>query len=123
MAAVAVLAAGGCWWDQPGGGPGQTFHNPLEERLTLANVASLAPVWTGRGGMSAVVDGKVVGVSGWPSATVDVVAHDLATGDVAWSRSLSPAGAPGQATVAPVVSAAETPPSRRSGSSPSGTAW
>lgn len=101
---TAVLTAGGCWWDQPGAGPGQTFHNAGERVLTAANVATLEQVWTGRGGVSAIVDGKVLGAtSSYPETQADVVAHDLASGEEVWSYDLTPDAATGSATHPPVA--------------------
>jgi hypothetical protein len=69
-------------------------------------VATLEPVWSGRGGLSAVVEGKVVGAY-WTGSGVDVVAHDFGTGAEAWSHTLSPPGAvSGFPTQPPVVSGA-----------------
>ena len=46
--------ASSCWL-QPGWGPGQTAHNPVESELTSANVSSLVQAWSvdlGDGGLS-----------------------------------------------------------------------
>jgi hypothetical protein len=101
---VAVaLVMSGCWWGQPGAGPGNTFAN-FEQGLTVSNVATLAQVWSGRGGLSAVVDGKVIGAY-WTGRGVDVVAHDFHTGAESWSHTLTPPGAiSGFPTHPPVVS-------------------
>ena len=74
--ATALLMSAGCWWGQPGAGPGNTFAN-FDETLTVGNVATLQQVWSGRGGLSAVVDGKVIGASGPAAAST-------------WSRTTSP---------------------------------
>ena len=88
-----------------GAGPGNTFAN-FDRDLTVGNVATLEPVWSGRGGLSAVVEGKVVGAY-WTGSGVDVVAHDFTTGAEAWSHTLSPPGAvSGFPTHPPVVSGA-----------------
>ena len=100
---MALLATGGCWWDQPGAGPGQTYSNPSEGRLTLANVSTLDRVWSAWSGASAVVDGVVVGATGWPTAGANVAAWDLETGEQRWSRTLGPSGSSGAVTHAPVV--------------------
>ena len=104
--AIALLMSAGCWWGQPGAGPGNTFAN-FDETLTVGNVATLQQVWSGRGGLSAVVDGKVIGAY-WTGSGVDVVAHDFATGAEAWSQTLTPPGAvSGFPTHVPVVSGAD----------------
>lgn len=104
-AVVAVMVTSGCWWNQPGAGPGNTYHNASESRLTLANVATLEPVWSGRGSVSAVMDGKAVAVT--PGPAVEVVAHDVSTGEELWTRTLTPPGATGGPTHPPVVSAGQ----------------
>jgi hypothetical protein len=102
VALAASMASAGCW-GQPGAGPGNTFANGAESTLTIDNVASLEAAWSGRGGLSAVVSGKTVGAY-WTGSGVDVVAHDVATGAEAWSRTLTPAGTDwGYPTHAPVV--------------------
>jgi hypothetical protein len=99
---VALLVSAGCW-GQPGAGPGNTYANGTESGLTLANVATLDEAWSGRGGVSAVMNGKVVGAY-WTGSGVDVVAHDVGSGNEAWSRTLTPAGAvSGYPTHPPVV--------------------
>lgn len=100
---AAVLVSSGCWWAQPGASPGHTFSN-YEPNLTTANVATLQQVWTGRGGLGAVVERKVIGAY-WTGSGVDVVAHDFDTGVEAWSRTLTPPGVvEGLPTHPPVVS-------------------
>lgn len=103
VGAVVALTTSGCWWAQPGAGPGNTYHNGSESSLTLANVATLEHAWSAPGSVSAVVDGKVVGVSDIP--VVEVVARDVATGDELWSRALTPPGSVGGPTHPPVVAA------------------
>ncbi|HEY7070511.1 MAG TPA: hypothetical protein VH479_10370 [Acidimicrobiales bacterium] len=99
---VACMGSAGCWWTQPGGSPGQTFST-YDPYLTVDNVASLQKTWSGRGGMSAVFDGTVVGAY-WTGSGVDVVAHDLDSGTETWSRTLTPPGAiSGLPSHAPVV--------------------
>src|SRR5262245_60782092 len=90
VVATALLVSAGCWWGQPGAGPGNTFAN-FERDLTVDNVATLQQAWSGRGGLSAVVNGRVVGAY-WTGTGVDVVAHDVKTGAEAWSRTLTPPG-------------------------------
>jgi hypothetical protein len=99
---VACLGSAGCWWGQPGGSPGQTFST-YDPYLTVDNVASLQQTWSGRGGMSAVFDGVVVGAY-WTGSGVDVVAHDLESGAETWSQTLTPPGvASGLPSHPPVV--------------------
>jgi hypothetical protein len=105
VVAIALLTSAGCWWGQPGAGPGNTFAN-FDQDLTVGNVATLEQVWSGRGALSAVVDGKVIGAY-WTGSGVDVVAHDFGTGAEVWSHTLSPPGAvSGFPTHQPVVSGA-----------------
>src|SRR5262245_15745409 len=102
VVASVLLVSAGCWWAQPGAGPGNTFAN-VETHLTVDNVATLEQAWSGRGGLSAVVNGVVVGAY-WTGTGVDVVAHDFTTGDETWSRTLTPPGVvSGFPTHAPVV--------------------
>ena len=88
-AAIALLMSSGCWWAQPGAGPGNTFAN-FDQDLTVGNVATLEQVWSGRGGLSVVVNGKVIGAY-WTGSGVDVVAHDFGTGAEAWLSHPDPA--------------------------------
>jgi PQQ-like domain len=101
-ALMLVFVSAGCW-GQPGAGAGNTFSNDVESTLTVDNVAALDEVWSGRGGVSAVMNGRVVGAY-WTGTGVDVVAHNVSSGAEVWSRTLSPPGAvSGYPTHQPVV--------------------
>ena len=99
---VLAVAVAGCW-PQPGADGGNTKANPGERALTTANVASLEEAWTGRGNVSAVVGGRAIGaVSGAP---VEVVAHDVATGEELWVTPLTDSPNAGTVTHDPIVAA------------------
>ena len=103
LAVSLVALSAGCW-GQPGAGPGNTFFNDTESSLTVGNVSTLQEAWSGRGGVSAVMSGKVVGAY-WTGTGVDVVAHDVGTGAEIWTRTLTPSDVvSGLPTHPPVVS-------------------
>jgi outer membrane protein assembly factor BamB len=52
---LAVVLLNGCWY-QSGWGPGRTGHNPEEDHLTIANVATLAQAWSTDLGTGPVLD-------------------------------------------------------------------
>ena len=122
LGALGVLAAAtaGCWF-QPGADAGNTKANPVESALTAANVASLDEAWSGRGNVSAVTAGKVIGVTE-TLADVEVVAHDVRTGAEVWSTTLTPPGAAGYATYDPVVTGDEVWVGYQSGTAAGGCA-
>ena len=89
-----VLAVAGCW-EQVGYGPGHTWSNPVEDRLTTANVVSLHEDWsTSLGGyvsQEPIVSGGRVfvttttGAGSMSTASLDVHAVDATTGAPIWS--------------------------------------
>ena len=117
---VLAAAAAGCWL-QPGSDAGNTKANAVESALTAANVASREEAWSGRGNVSAVTAGKVIGVTE-TLADVEVVAHDVRTGAEVWSTTLTPPGAAGFATYDPVVTGAEVWVGYQSGTAAGGCA-
>jgi hypothetical protein len=98
---VAVLMGSallsGCWL-QPGFDSSQTRWNPLENRLTAANVAHLAELWSvdisAPGLYEPLVQaGRVyVGRPASQSTGGGVRALDAATGETVWDRTTTPAG-------------------------------
>jgi outer membrane protein assembly factor BamB len=89
---LAGVLLSGCWF-QPGWGPGRTGSSPVEDRLTVANVATLTEVWSADLGAGAVLD-PIASMHG-----VHVVAGNtlrtlrLETGAVRWTvtvRQLAP---------------------------------
>jgi len=94
---VAVLLLPGCWWQQPGYGPGHTRGNPQERTLTPATVDRLSQQWSRAlpGTLSEPIsDGRRTYTTrgGGPA---QVLALDNATGATAWRADL-----PGFATIA-----------------------
>jgi outer membrane protein assembly factor BamB len=104
VAVAAALLTSGCWL-QVGNGPEHAYFNPGERTLTRANVASLAPEWTGHtdGELHSepIVNGNRVYVSynrsfvsippGGPIvARAGVMAMDADTGERVWGVDISP---------------------------------
>ena len=90
-------------WPQPGGNPGHTNHNGLEDRLTIDVVGSLEEAWQAPLQLGPVwgasVMGVEVGADGTPgSAHAAVVARDAATGVVRWATDVIDPSAPLEAT-------------------------
>jgi hypothetical protein len=99
--ALAAVFLSGCWF-QPGWGPGRSGFNPVEDRLTVANVADLTLVWSTDVGADAVLDPitSVHGVHVMSGANLttmrlddgavrwSVVASSMAPGDTIGSPSL-----------------------------------
>lgn len=97
---AAITAFGsGCFWSQPGHGPGHTRHNPTETALTIDNVATLTPVWStalpeadqsGSATEPIIADGRAyVGRQAYgPAGGVWAVALDAGDGAIEWQRQL-----------------------------------
>lgn len=83
-AALVIVALTGCW-PAEGYGPDRTGHNPLEDELTIANVASLEVEWE-----AAPVAGPVFGVVTNGSVVVSnngayMRGYSARTGEERWS--------------------------------------
>lgn len=94
LPAAAALATAGCW-PQPGGTAGHQNWNPIEDGLTIGNVATLAPDWTAPGDLDVVWGRHVVGVVSGGNGTpgggfVRVQSLDADTGAQIWSSSIAP---------------------------------
>jgi hypothetical protein len=111
VVALASVLLSGCWL-QVGYDAGHTRHNDLEDRLTTANVATLAPRWSAnlletasepivRGGRVYVTTGGRDAVSG--EARIATRAFATATGTQAWNRTFGTlcCGFPGVAYTPP----------------------
>ena len=95
MAVLLAVALSGCWWQQIGSNGGQTRNNPLENRLTSANVDRLTLQWSASapGRLSEpVTDAGRAYVTHSVSGTSAVRAYELATGSLTWDRALPNTG-------------------------------
>lgn len=108
VGALASLALAGCW-PQPGHDAGHSRFNPLEDAITPATVASLAPVWSWDTpewivSEPVVLDGTAY-VSTLGSASAHAVAFDTGTGVPRWEQPIAgPPNPPFVATPAAVAS-------------------
>jgi hypothetical protein len=105
VVALASVLLSGCWL-QVGFDAGHTRHNDLEDQLTAANVATLAPTWSAnlleaasepivRGDRVYVTTGGRDAASG--EARIATRAYAIATGTPAWNRTFGTlcCGSPG----------------------------
>lgn len=96
-ALVATVLLSGCWL-QPGFDGSQTRWNPGENRLTTANAADLAEVWSVEVTAPEVSEPLVAGGRVYVGRQASelrgggVVAVSAATGEAAWERTTTPAG-------------------------------
>lgn len=96
VAVVGVLAAG-CWWQQPGAGPGHARSNPFAHGLTAATVMDIEPQWsvTVAGDLSEPVtdaDRVVATLVDAGNSSASVHAFDVGSGATAWQHALPPPG-------------------------------
>jgi len=91
LIAVLAFATSGCWWTQQGFGPGRTYANGSEERLTAATIDDAVSQWDGVSLEQAVVAGDTIyAVEGG-----QVSAYGARSGAVRWRQFLpSTAGPP-----------------------------
>jgi outer membrane protein assembly factor BamB len=90
-----VVGLSGCW-RQPGYGPLRQGWNPVEQGLTTANVATLAPAWTARVETGAVRSDPVLSGAGLVHVSDDRAAYgiDPASGRRRWRTEVVPATLP-----------------------------
>ena len=108
-AGAAVLAVGlavgltGCW-GQPGFGPLHQGANPIEDHLTVANVATLDVAWTAHVDDGPVRSDPVVSGPGLVHVSDDEGVYGLAAGTGArrWRTQVVPAGQPDEVVPTPV---------------------
>ena len=94
-AVLLAVTLSGCWWQQIGSNGGQTRNNPLENRLTSANVDRLTLQWStsAPGRLSEpVTDAGRAYVTHSVSGASAVRAYELATGSLTWERALPNTG-------------------------------
>lgn len=85
LAVVLVLGASGCWWTQQGFGPGRTYANGGEQRLTAETVGGVVRLWDGVDlGQALVAGDTIYAVEGG-----QVTAYGARTGAVRWRHFLS----------------------------------
>jgi outer membrane protein assembly factor BamB len=100
-AGVAVLSVtlAGCWW-QPGYGPLRQGSNPIEDGLTVADVASLEEAWTATVDDGPVRGEPVASAQGLLHVGDDRAAYGIrpADGTRAWRAAVVPSDLPADAT-------------------------